>query len=143
MIQNLGPRIMLGGLLTAMAATFAVAQPAPAAGRGAALYVSKGCYECHGLAAQGAFVVGPALSPLRPPLAVFSAYIRAPVGQMPPYGLAVLSQSEVEDIFAYLRGLPKAPGAAQITILAPYVAKPCEPAANHETCGQPPRAPPK
>jgi ubiquinol-cytochrome c reductase cytochrome c subunit len=135
-VTPLKPRsrwIVLGGFLATLA-TLATshlwAQPAPSPGpaaqieQGRAIYRSKGCYECHGLAAQGALGVAPALKPPRLTLEAFKAYVRKPSGQMPPYSAALLPNTEIEAVFSYLRSLPKTPGAAEIPLLAPYVAQP-------------------
>jgi ubiquinol-cytochrome c reductase cytochrome c subunit len=127
--------LALGALAAALAAGGSSAQlppPATAAqiASGRALFVSKGCYECHGLAAQGAMGVGPPLARLRLGLPVFGAYLRRPAGQMPPYSPSLLSDSEVQGLFAYLQSLPKTRPAADITLLAPFVAAP--PAAAKE-----------
>jgi mono/diheme cytochrome c family protein len=93
---------------------------APSIARGKALFAAKGCYECHGLAAQGSIATGPALAPTRLLLGGFRAYVRTPAGSMPPYSSKILPDTELDEIFAYLRSLPSPKPVAQIPLLAPF-----------------------
>lgn len=99
-------------------ATDAAAQQAPAnpgagdATRGRRLFVADGCYECHGTVGQGGPGVRLAPSPL--PAAVIAAYIRNPAGEMPPYTSKVVSNVDVQDIYAYLATLPPPPRLANL-----------------------------
>ncbi|WP_342957584.1 thiamine pyrophosphate-binding protein [Paraburkholderia sp. JHI869] len=45
---------------------------------GRALYMQKGCYECHGIFGQGSITTGPALAPHPIPLSAMQAYVRNP-----------------------------------------------------------------
>lgn len=80
--------------------------------KGKRIYVSYGCYECHGFEGQGSTQTGatrigpPALS-----VSVFAGYIRRPTGQMPPYIAKVVSDSDVADIYAFLKTIPMPPSA--------------------------------
>ena len=92
----------------------ATAQPAAPKGnadQGRKLYVSYGCYQCHGYEAQGSSATGPRLGPRGLPFAAFSRYVRNPSNQMPPYTAKVVSDAELADIYAYVdsRPAPKAP----------------------------------
>jgi mono/diheme cytochrome c family protein len=90
----------------------AQAQPPPgSAANGRKLFVSVGCYQCHGYEAQGSTATGPRLGPRPLPLAALSRYVRKPAGQMPPYTAKVLSDAELADIYAFLQSLPP-PAAA-------------------------------
>ena len=113
-------------LLALLAATTASGKsaPGPAAAaavpnveRGADLFVTVGCYQCHGLAAHGG--VAPKLGPDAWPAFAIAAYIRNPTGVMPPYAETVLSDADVADIAAWLRTVPESPDAAAISILPP------------------------
>ena len=84
---------------------------------GEALYQSKGCYQCHGLAGQGAIGVGPKLHPVDFDSERFVAYVRNPAGEMPPYGAELVSTAELTDILGWLRTLPPPPSASDIPIL--------------------------
>ena len=103
------------------AISMGVAAPSRCAGddveRGRALYVRDGCYECHGYAAQGALLTGPALGPSPISLPAMLAYVRAPKGQMPPYSARILSDGEVADIHAWLASVPSSPAAEQAPLL--------------------------
>ena len=92
----------------------AAAQPAAPKGnaeQGRKLYVSYGCYQCHGYEAQGSSSTGPRLGPRPLPFASFSRYVRNPTNQMPPYTVKVVSDAELADIYAYVdsRPAPKTP----------------------------------
>ena len=76
---------------------------------GKAIFVSDGCYQCHGLVGQGASQTGaPRIGPPPIPIAAFAAYIRRPTGNMPPYAAKVVPDSDVADIYAFLQSI-KAP----------------------------------
>jgi ubiquinol-cytochrome c reductase cytochrome c subunit len=84
---------------------------------GKKIYVTDGCYECHGRAGQGSRLSGPKIGPQPIPFPTFVAYIRAPQGQMPPYTSKVLSDAELADVYAFLRSLPKPPDPKSIPAL--------------------------
>jgi ubiquinol-cytochrome c reductase cytochrome c subunit len=86
-------------------------QPTPAAPVGNAkagqtLFLKIGCFQCHGNEGQGG-AAGPRIG-RSPMLAIrnFTAYIRAPRGEMPPYTAKVLADKDIADIYAYLASLP-------------------------------------
>jgi ubiquinol-cytochrome c reductase cytochrome c subunit len=90
----------------------AAPQPAAPAGNatsGRKLFVSAGCYQCHGYEAQGSTATGPRLGPRPLPFAALSRYVRKPSGQMPPYTTKVVSDTELADIYAFLQSLPPPP----------------------------------
>jgi mono/diheme cytochrome c family protein len=93
-------------------------QPAPAgnAETGRKLYVSYGCWQCHGYEGQGG-AAGPRLAPRPLPFAGFSRYVRRPTNQMPPYTVKVVSDTELEHIHAFLVSRPAAPAASSIPLL--------------------------
>jgi mono/diheme cytochrome c family protein len=96
----------------------AAAQP-PAAGdaaNGKRLYEKDGCYECHGLAAQGGRD-GARLAATPMSDQAFIRYVRRPLGAMPAFTQKVLSDRELTDIHAYLRSLPVAKPAKDIPLL--------------------------
>jgi ubiquinol-cytochrome c reductase cytochrome c subunit len=113
-----------------IAAAIAVLLPAigPAAGQqaptpsgnaehGKTLYRETGCYQCHGLAGQGAMMTGPRVSRTELPFDGFLNQLRHPVNQMPPYETAVVSDPDAADIYAYLRQMPAPPGPNSIPLL--------------------------
>ena len=82
--------------------------PAPAgnADSGKKLFRETGCYQCHGLAGQGAVMTGPHVSRTELPFDAFLNQLRHPANQMPPYEAAVLSDQDAADIYAYVRQMP-------------------------------------
>ncbi len=99
------------------AASAAKSQSSDAASiaRGKKLFVSYGCYECHGRAAQGG--VGPRLGPDPLPLSFIEKYVRHPTASMPPYTEKTVSDRDLADIYAYLKSLPEPPKAKDIPLL--------------------------
>jgi mono/diheme cytochrome c family protein len=103
-------------------APVAAAQGSPATPPGIAvngrkLFVSFGCYQCHGYEAQGSTATGPRLGPRPIAFAAFSRYVRHPTNQMPPYTTKVVTDAELADIHAFLRSLPQPPDANTIPLL--------------------------
>ena len=75
---------------------------------GRKLFIKIGCYQCHGREGQGGSSApigsyGPRLALTKLPLAAVRAYVRRPAGGMPPYTVKVLSDSEIGDIYAFLK----------------------------------------
>src|SRR5262245_49619762 len=110
------------GAQTPSPTSAAAGQAAPAAPPGNAvngkkLYVSFGCYQCHGYEAQGSSATGPRLGPRPIAFAAFSRQLRRPSNQMPPYTAKVASDTELADIYAFLRSLPPPPDVDTITLL--------------------------
>ena len=87
------------------------------AGHGKTLYRETGCYQCHGLAGQGALMTGPRVSRTELPFDAFLNQLRHPVNQMPPYEAAIVSDRDAADIYAYLRQMPAPPEANSIPLL--------------------------
>lgn len=72
-----------------------------AARRGAELWRAFSCYACHGYEAQGG-VSGPHLvDPMRP-FEEFQTIVRQPYGSMPPYSPRILSDEQLQLIYAFL-----------------------------------------
>jgi mono/diheme cytochrome c family protein len=84
---------------------------------GKKLYMSYGCFECHGRQAEGTSAVGPRLGPNPISFPSFSKYIRQPTGQMPPFTAKVASDTDLADIYAFLQSLPTPPKADSIPAL--------------------------
>ena len=82
------------------------AAPAGNAETGKKLYVSYGCYQCHGHEAQGSSATGPRLGPRPIAFAAFSRYVRQPTGQMPPYTVKVVSDADLTNIYAFVSSRP-------------------------------------
>ena len=81
--------------------------PAGDVERGKKTFNRVGCAECHGGEGQGSPNSGPRLGPNPVPFAGFTAYVRAPKNQMPPYTAKLLSDAELADIYAFLRARPR------------------------------------
>jgi ubiquinol-cytochrome c reductase cytochrome c subunit len=73
---------------------------------GKKLYVSYGCYQCHGYEAQGSSASGPRLGPRPIAFTAFSRYVRQPTGQMPPYTSKVVSDADLANIYAFVQSRP-------------------------------------
>ena len=86
------------------------------AANGKRLFEKDGCYECHGYAAQGGRD-GARLAATSMNAPSFTRYIRRPFGAMPAYTTKVVSDQELADIYAYVRGLPAAKPSKDIPLL--------------------------
>ena len=95
----------------------AAAAPVGNADEGKKLFLSVGCYQCHGYEAQGSSATGPRLGPRPMAFAAFSRYVRQPSGQMPPYTVKVVSDSDVAKIYAFIQSRPEP--AKEIPLLKP------------------------
>ncbi|MDR5759198.1 c-type cytochrome [Caballeronia sp. LZ035] len=84
---------------------------------GRALFMQKGCYECHGVLGQGSASTGPALAPHPIALSAMQAYVHDPKGEMPVYSKRILSDDEIARIHAYLASLPPNPPAESLALL--------------------------
>ena len=102
------------GAVAMAVAVPAGAQPARSVKEGQGLYVSVGCYQCHGRAAQGSLRVGPKLAPTPIPYGVFAEAVRHPRDEMPPYSERVLSEDQLASIYAYLQTIRPSRSADQI-----------------------------
>jgi mono/diheme cytochrome c family protein len=91
--------------------------PAGNVQNGKKLYISYGCFECHGRQAEGTSVGGPRLGPNPISFPAFSRYVRQPTGQMPPFTAKVTSDADLADIYAFLQSLPHPPKADSIPAL--------------------------
>jgi len=91
--------------------------PAGNVEHGKTLYRETGCYQCHGLAGQGAVMTGPRVSRTEFAFDGFLNQLRHPANQMPPYEAAVLSDSDAADIYTYLRQMPAPPDPNSIPLL--------------------------
>ncbi|MDB5461356.1 MAG: cytochrome c, mono- and diheme variant family [Caulobacteraceae bacterium] len=98
--------------------TSAVAQaPAANVARGQQLFVSTGCYQCHGVQGQGS-AAGPRLAPTPLPLDAFSRQLRQPRDKMPIYTEVVMPERDLADVYAYMTHIPKAKSVAELPLLS-------------------------
>ena len=91
--------------------------PAGNAANGRKLFVSFGCYQCHGYEAQGANATGPRLAPRPIAYAQFMKYVRHPTNEMPPFTEKTVKDAELNDIYAFLRAQPAPPDLDKIPLL--------------------------
>ena len=106
----------------ALSLCFAVALAAESASTGDAvngkrLFMTVGCYECHGTTGAGGGIAGPRLAPNPLPLVGVKAKLRTASGRMPVFSEAVLKDSEIADIYAYLQSIPTGKSARDIELL--------------------------
>jgi ubiquinol-cytochrome c reductase cytochrome c subunit len=104
LVLTLGSVAVLGAAVqqAGAPATPQASAPAGNAEAGRKLYVSYGCYQCHGYEAQGSSATGPRLGPRAMPFAAFSKYVRQPTGQMPLYTTKVVSDTDMANIYAFV-----------------------------------------
>lgn len=103
---------------TARAQQSADTPPTGNAQNGKKLFMSDGCYECHGRQGQGAAQTGAAR--IGPPLLSFEgiqSYVRSPKVNMPPYTSKALPDPDLADIYAYLKSIPMPPKGKDIPLL--------------------------
>ena len=93
------------------------APPSGNADEGKKLFLSYGCYQCHGREAQGSSATGPRLGPRPIAFTTFSRYVRRPTGQMPPYTAKVVSDADLANIYAYVQSRATPAAAQSIPLL--------------------------
>jgi ubiquinol-cytochrome c reductase cytochrome c subunit len=96
--------------------------PAIAAGdaaKGKVAFTKYGCWQCHGFQGQGSVATsnGKVLAPDPLPWEGFSAFVRTNTVGMPPYSEKILSNADLEDIYAYLSSVPKSADYKSIPLL--------------------------
>ncbi len=91
-------------------------KPASGAAHGHDIFVSYGCYQCHGYQGQGS-VSGPKLAPNPLPIGAFTHQLRNPRNLMPVYTVKTVSPADLADIYAYLQTIPKAKAVSEIPLL--------------------------
>jgi mono/diheme cytochrome c family protein len=85
---------------------------------GQRLFMSYGCYECHGNEGQGSTQTEASrIGPIQIPFAPFVAYIRRPSAQMPPYSSKAASDADLADIYVFLLSRPQSQPAKSIPLL--------------------------
>jgi ubiquinol-cytochrome c reductase cytochrome c subunit len=113
------------GVIT-IASVLSAQTPAPAPGAGEAprgnaengkkIFTTYGCYQCHNYAANGGGA-GPRLAPRPISWSAFTAEVRKPRDEMPPYSTKMVSDQELADIYAFLRSIPEPPAVQSIPLL--------------------------
>src|SRR3989441_6039083 len=109
-----GMRAFAGFAVFAFFVGSAATAQTPATGnaqQGKDLYLRYSCYACHGYDGHGG--AGARLGPMRMNLPRFAAYVRNP-RQMPPYTAQVLADTQLADLWAYIKSLPQSAAARGI-----------------------------
>ena len=83
---------------------------------GKRLFLSKGCWECHGFAGQGGRD-GARIGATSLTLQGVIRYVRRPSGAMPAFTDKVITDQELTDIYAYLKSLPPVNAAKDVPLL--------------------------
>ena len=93
--------------------------PSGDAARGKQIFLTIGCFTCHGRSGQGGAYNGPApiLAHTMLPFDGFKGQLRNPADDMPAFSTAVLSDQDVADIYAFVESLPGAGSAKDHPIL--------------------------
>ena len=89
---------------------------AASAEKGKTLFMTYGCFQCHGTVGQGGNA-GPRLAPNPLPYEALANFVRTTNRQMPPYREAVLPNEDLADIYAYLQSVPPTPDYKTIPLL--------------------------
>jgi mono/diheme cytochrome c family protein len=85
--------------------------------RGKKLFEAKACYQCHGWQGQGG-LPGPRLAQTKLTLQGFRNILRnPPPSNMPPYRVAILSDAEVAELFAYVQSFAAPEALEKIPLL--------------------------
>ena len=84
---------------------------------GQRLFMAYGCYACHGTTGAGGGIAGPRIAPAPLPLIGVKSKLRTASGRMPVFSEAVLKDSEILDIYAYLLSIPAAKSVRDIELL--------------------------
>lgn len=82
--------------------------------KGKKLFVDRGCWQCHGTAAQGGGIAGPRLAGRVLAWPGFSRSVRKPTEEMVPYTEKMLQQAELADIYAWLKAIPPPPPVSSL-----------------------------
>jgi ubiquinol-cytochrome c reductase cytochrome c subunit len=109
--------------LAAFAAASLVLGHGPAAAssaeNGKAAFIKNGCWQCHGFEGQGSVAAsaGRIIAETQLPLDAFISFVRTTNGDMPPYSQDILSDSDLADIYAYLKSRPRPKSVTDIPLL--------------------------
>ena len=103
-------------------AAAAAQTPTGNAENGKRLFTVKSCYFCHGTEGQGG-VLYPRIARVQRGLDNFIRYVRRPA-RMAAYSETVVSDSELTDIYAFVRALPAPKAVKDIPLLEQMRKKP-------------------
>ncbi len=105
--------------------------PAGNAQKGKAAFEKHGCFACHGHSGDGGIspypnqagfrnprpqVTGARLAGMPRSFQSFMSYVRKPAGRMPAFGNTI-SESDLADIYAFLKSVPPSPDPKSIPLL--------------------------
>jgi mono/diheme cytochrome c family protein len=112
-------RVSVASALFAMLALAAGPALAASADSGKTAFLQHGCWQCHNFNGQGSVATsnGRVIARTALPLDAFKTFVRTTDGQMPPYRAAVLSDDDLENIYAYLQSLPQPKAVSDIPLL--------------------------
>ena len=87
--------------------------------QGKAAFIRNGCWQCHDFAGEGSIATsgGRVIARTQLPLDAFKSFVRNTNGQMPPFRAAVLSDDDLDNIYAYLQSLPEPKAVSDIPLL--------------------------
>jgi mono/diheme cytochrome c family protein len=105
------------GVATLWISLAVAAEQSGDAANGKRLFMTVGCYECHGTTGAGGGPAGPRLAPNPLPFVGVKAKLRTASGRMPVFSEAVLKDAEIADIYAYLQSIPVGRSARDIELL--------------------------
>jgi mono/diheme cytochrome c family protein len=82
---------------------------------GTRIYLRNGCWECHNYNGSGGRQ-GVRLSQIKLTAQGFVNYVRKP-RQMTPYGPKIMSDQDLQDVYAYIKSFPEPPPLSSVPIL--------------------------
>jgi mono/diheme cytochrome c family protein len=93
---------------------------AASAEKGKIAFTQNGCWQCHGFNGQGSVATsnGRVIARTTLPLDAFKSFVRTTNGAMPPFRPAVLSDGDLDDIYAYLQSQPQPKAVSDIPLLS-------------------------
>jgi len=106
--------VLLAGAAILTVSRTATARPAGDPQNGKKVYEKLGCFRCHGSAGEGMSQTGqesgpPKISSTHLSLQDFVRSVRAPKGQMPPFGPKQVTDAELSDVYAFLQSVASQP----------------------------------
>ena len=89
------------------------------ADKGKIAFTKNGCWQCHGFEGQGSVATsnGRVIARTQLPLDAFKAFVRTTNGAMPPFRPAVLSDEDLDNIYAFLQARPQPKAVGDIPLL--------------------------
>ena len=108
--------------LAVFAASLFASSAALAAGdatKGKAAFIKNGCWQCHAFAGEGSILSsgGKVIARTELPLDAFKSFVRTTNRGMPPFSVKLVSDADLDDIYAYLQSLPKPADPKSIKLL--------------------------